>query len=57
VVTSTLVSVMMKITIIHAKDGMSGLFVVIKPQDKNTDQFSRSYIYIYIYIYIRGLEL
>ena len=42
---------MLKIIIIHAKDDMTGLFVVIKPQDKNKDQSSRLYVYIYIYTY------
>ena len=40
------------IIIIHTKDGMTGLFVVIKPQDKNIERSVYVYMCIYIYIYI-----
>jgi hypothetical protein len=52
VVTYKLVSVMLKIIIIQAKDGVTGLYVVIKPQDKNIGRSVFTFIYIYIYIYI-----
>ena len=42
---------MLKIIIIHAKHGMTGLSVVIKPQDKKIERSVLTFIYIYIYIY------
>ena len=45
---------MLKIIIIHAKDGKTGLCMVIKPQDKNIERtvFTMIHTHIHIYIYV-----